>query len=113
MKKLCVVGLGYVGLPLAVEFSKKFKTIGYDKNNDRIKQLKNSIDKTLEVSKKDLQNSKVIFTTNIEDIDDCDIYIVSVPKPVNQFNSPNMTYLSDASEVVGKVLKKNNIVIYE
>jgi len=100
-------------LPLAVEFSKKFVTIGYDKNENRVEELKNSIDKTLEVNKNDLLNSSIIFTTKIKEIENCDIYIVTVPTPVNQFNSPDMTFLSDASEVVGKVLEKGNIVIYE
>ena len=100
-------------MPLAVEFSKKFVTIGYDKNENRVEELKNSIDKTLEVNKNDLLNSSIIFTTKIKEIENCDIYIVTVPTPVNQFNSPDMTFLSDASEVVGKVLEKGNIVIYE
>ena len=111
--KICIIGLGYVGLPLAIEFSKKYLTIGYDKDGDRISQLKDGHDKTLEVSNDTLKNSKLIYTNNSDSMDDCNIYIITVPTPVDKFNNPNMLPLESASEIVGKVLNKDDIVIYE
>ena len=111
--KIGVIGLGYVGLPLAIEFSKKYSIIGFDKNKNRIKQLNNGIDKTLEVSKKKINTAKITYTTELKNIADCNVYIVTVPTPVNKYNNPDMSPLADASTTVGKVLNKNDVVIYE
>jgi UDP-N-acetyl-D-galactosamine dehydrogenase len=111
---LGVIGLGYVGLPLAVEFGKKFKVIGFDINEKRIEELKSGIDKTLEVSKEELKEAgKLSFTSNLNDLQGVEIFIVTVPTPVDSFKRPDLTPLIKASESVGKVLKKGNIVIYE
>ena len=110
---IAVIGLGYVGLPLAVEFSKKYLTIGFDKNENRITQLKDGIDKTLEVTKQDLKASKLSYSTELKDIADCNVYIVTVPTPVDKFNNPDMSLLASASVTIGKVLKENDVVIYE
>jgi len=110
---ICVVGLGYVGTPLAVEFGKKYRTIGFDNNTERIEQLKINIDKTLEVDKEVLNESKITFTTEYKDIIDCNIYIVTVPTPVDKYNKPDMRPLASATKTVGKVLKEGNIVIFE
>ena len=111
---LGVIGLGYVGLPLAVEFGKKFKVIGFDINEKRIEELKSGIDKTLEVSKEELKETgKLSFTSNLNDLQGVEIFIVTVPTPVDSFKRPDLTPLIKASESVGKVLKKGNIVIYE
>lgn len=115
--KIAVIGLGYVGLPLAVEFAKKFKVIGFDINVERIKELSNGKDHTLEVSEKDLnsviKNDGLEFSNNLKRISDCNIFIITVPTPVDKYNRPDLTPLYKASETVGNVLKKNDIVIYE
>lgn len=111
---ICVIGLGYVGLPLAVEFGKKYKTIGFDINPKRIEELKNGIDRTLEVSNEELKEAKNLsYTTNIDEIKDANIYIVTVPTPIDEYNNPDLTPLKKASQTVGKLLKKGDIVIYE
>jgi len=113
-KKLCVIGLGYVGLPLAVEFGKIYDVTGFDINKKRIEELKNFIDHTLEVTSDELKEAKLLkFTDNLEDIKDCNIYIVTVPTPVDKYKRPDLTPLLKASETVGKVISKGDIVIYE
>jgi len=114
--KICVIGLGYVGLPLAVEFSKKFDVIGFDIYQIRIDELNSAYDRTLELSKKQLSeaiNNKIKFTTNVRDIKECNIYIVTVPTPIDKNKKPDLTPLLKASETIGNVLKKDDIVIYE
>jgi len=113
-KKLAIIGLGYVGLPLAVEFGKKFETVGFDINKERIEELKEGYDRTLEVDSENLKSAKKLsFTTELDDIKDANIYIVTVPTPIDSFKRPDLTPLLKASETVGKVLKKGDIVIYE
>ena len=111
--KLNIIGLGYVGLPLAIEFAKKYEVIGFDINNDRINELKNGYDKTNEVEKSDLLNSNIKFTSNKDILNDCDFYIITVPTPIDKYNKPDLTPLKNASLIVGKLLKKGCIVIYE
>ncbi len=112
--KLCIIGLGYVGLPLAVEFGKKYATIGFDINATRIEELKRGVDRTLEVSSEELKEAKKLsFTTSIDDIKDAHIYIVTVPTPIDEHKNPDLTPLIMASRTVGRVLKKGDIVIYE
>ena len=114
-KKIAIIGLGYVGLPLTVEFAKYFKVIGYDTNPDRITELQRSHDRTLEVSDNDLLSVKknITYSSNIEETKDCNVYIVTVPTPIDKANRPNLNPLIVASKTVGSVLSKNNIVIYE
>lgn len=113
-KKLGVIGLGYVGLPLAVEFGKKYKVIGFDINSKRIAELKTGVDKTLEVSEKELKASdKISYTADLNELKEANIFIVTVPTPVDDFKRPDLTPLIKASETVGKVLKKGDIVVYE
>ena len=112
--KIAIVGLGYVGLPLAIEFSKKYSVIGFDKSDSRINELINGYDRTLEISNKTLNSAKNLsFTPNKEKIKKCNVYIVTVPTPVDKFNNPDFSALIDASKVVGSLLKKNDTVIYE
>jgi UDP-N-acetyl-D-galactosamine dehydrogenase len=115
--KICVIGLGYVGLPLARLFSTKFKTIGFDKNQARVDALNSGKDTTLEVSDELLQEAieKHGFrcTTNIEDIRECNFYVVAVPTPVDENNRPDLRPLWGASKTVGKVISKGDIVVYE
>ena len=114
-KKISIVGLGYVGLPLAVAFAKKFQVVGYDIDESRIKELVDGNDKTLEVENSLLQEvkSNIEFTSNYENIRDCDIFIVTVPTPIDSENRPDLTPLVQASKIVGGVLKKDDLVIYE
>jgi UDP-N-acetyl-D-glucosamine/UDP-N-acetyl-D-galactosamine dehydrogenase len=124
--KIAIVGLGYVGLPLAVEFAKKYQVIGFDINKKRVSELKNNIDHTLETSSKDLEEVNVSsldslqnsftglwITCELDDIKDANFYIVTVPTPVDKNNRPDLTPLYKASETVGKVLLKDDIVVYE
>lgn len=120
-KKIAVIGLGYVGLPLAVEFGKQFHTVGFDINQSRVDELNKGTDSTLEVSDDLLQSvlndeieSKGLFiTTDRASIADCDVYIVTVPTPTDKYHRPILTPLYKASETVGAVLKKGDIVVYE
>jgi UDP-N-acetyl-D-galactosamine dehydrogenase len=112
--KLAVIGLGYVGLPLAIEFSKKRSVIGFDIKKKRIKDLESGIDKTLEVKSATLKVAKKLkLTTNIEDLKAANCYIVTVPTPINIYKKPDLEMLLKASEIIGKVLTRGNIVIYE
>jgi len=113
-KTIAIIGLGYVGLPLAVEFGKKFETIGFDINLDRIEELKTGYDRTMEVESGHLKSaSKLNYTADIADLKKANVFIVTVPTPIDKNNRPNLTPLIKASETVGKVLKKGDIVVYE
>jgi len=112
--RLAIIGMGYVGLPLAVEFGKTIKTIGFDLNKERISELKLGKDKTLEVELNTIiAASKLSFTSVVGDLEDCNVYIVAVPTPINESNEPNLEPLSKACEIVGKCLKSNDVVIFE
>ena len=112
--KIGIIGLGYVGLPLAVEFGKKRPVVGFDISQRRVEELKAGNDSTREVSREELLGAKHLsFTTDIGDISDGNCYIVTVPTPIDEYNRPNLKPLIRASETVGKVLKKGDIVIYE
>jgi len=114
--KIAVVGLGYVGLPLAHAFSEKYEVVGFDIADWRIDELNNGIDRTLELDEKQVKDALVngmIFSSNLDDIADCNIYIVTVPTPIDSSNRPDLTPLIKSSQSVGKVLKKDDIVIYE
>jgi len=111
---LALIGLGYVGLPLAVEFGKKYKVIGFDINDKRIDELRSGKDRTLEVTSEELLEAKKLsFTTKLEELKKANIFIVTVPTPVDDFKVPDLTPVLRASETVGKVLKKGDVVIYE
>ena len=113
-KKIALIGLGYVGLPLAVEFGKKFEVIGFDISKDRIDLLKKNEDLNLEINKNEFATSSYLsFSNSIDDIKDCNIYIVTVPTPIDNHKKPDLTALEKSSETVGSVLKKDDIVIYE
>ncbi len=113
-RKITIIGLGYVGLPLAVEFGKKFNTVGFDINSQRISELNNCFDKTGETSKSELSESKFLKLTDLDsDISDSRIYIITVPTPVDSANIPDLTPLKKATELVGRFIKKGDIIIYE
>jgi UDP-N-acetyl-D-galactosamine dehydrogenase len=114
--KIAVIGLGYVGLPLAHAFSKKYEVVGFDIAQWRIDELQNGIDRTLELTElqvKEAIANKMIFTNMLKEIANCNIYIVTVPTPIDKHKKPDLTPLLKASESIGKVLKKDDIVIYE
>lgn len=112
--KIALIGLGYVGLPLAVEFGKKFDTVGFDIKKDRLESLRNGVDATLETSAEDLKAAQFLkYSCDLEDLKDRDIFIVTVPTPVDKYNRPDLAPLYKASETVGKTMKTGSIVIYE
>jgi len=112
--QIAIIGLGYVGLPLALEFSKKYKVFGFDININRINELNNGIDITKEVQDHDLnQLVKIHFTNEIKDIANCNIFIITVPTPIDKFKAPDLNPLLQATKMIGKIIKKNDIIIYE
>ncbi len=122
-KRIAIIGLGYVGLPLAIEFGKKYKVLGFDINQNRIDELNSGKDRTNEADlvgmKKAMEMAKsnegpgLNFSANVEDLKNYDIFIVTVPTPIDQFKAPDLTPLLKASEMLGRVIKKDDIVIYE
>ena len=113
-KDIALIGLGYVGLPLAIEFGKKRKIIGFDINHKRIEELNKGLDTTFEISKSDLKKaSNLIFTTNFDELKKCKIFIITVPTPIDSLKKPDLTALKKSSESVGKIIKKGDIIIYE
>jgi UDP-N-acetyl-D-galactosamine dehydrogenase len=112
--KIGVVGLGYVGLPLAVEFGKKYEVVGFDINLNRIKELEQGIDRTLETTKEDLLSStKLKFSSALDILATCNVFIVTVPTPIDKFKAPDLTPLLKASAMLGQILKNGDLVIYE
>ena len=113
-EKIAIIGLGYVGLPLAIEFGKVFPTIGFDTNKSRVDELLSGSDSTREVTLQELKEStNLSYTNNVEDIGNANIYIITVPTPIDKLDNPNLVPLKKASETVGEFLKKDDIVIYE
>jgi len=114
MDKIAIIGLGYVGLPLAVEFGKEYRTIGFDINLVRIDELRRGVDRTLETTSEELSLSKNLsFTSDPEGIQEAEIFIVTVPTPIDEYKKPDLTPLIKASQLIGRVLKKGDLVIYE
>ncbi len=124
--KIAIIGLGYVGLPLAVEFARKYQVVGFDINQARVDELKQNKDHTLETSSEDLEsvnlsslkelknNSKGLWlTTNLDELKDANFYVVTVPTPVDKNHRPDLTPLYKASQSIGKILSKGDIVVYE
>lgn len=113
IRTVAVIGLGYVGLPLAVEIGKKYQTIGFDINGERISELSRGYDRTLEVPGEDFQTTNITFTSDSEEIKGVDLYIVTVPTPIDEYKIPDLSPLRSASKLVGSVLRKGAIVVYE
>ena len=112
--RIAIIGLGYVGLPLAVEFSKKYDVLGFDIDQERISELVSRKDSTLEVSHNELLDAKNLkFSRNINDLRNYNTFIVTVPTPIDQYMQPDLTPLLKASEMIGRVIKKGDVVIYE
>ncbi|RLA58772.1 MAG: Vi polysaccharide biosynthesis protein VipA/TviB, partial [Epsilonproteobacteria bacterium] len=113
--KIAIIGLGYVGLPLAHAFAEKYEVFGFDIDQNRIDELNDGHDRTLELNSKQLAEVKetLSFSANLKDIEKCNIYIVTVPTPIDKSNRPDLSPLVKSSQMIGKVLKKDDIVIYE
>ena len=112
--KIAIIGLGYVGLPLALEFNKKFSVVGYDVNQTRINELLSNIDSTMESTYEELKNANnITFSCSMDDIRDSNIYIVTVPTPIDDHKQPDLRALTSASEMLGKVIRNGDLVIYE
>ncbi|MGB0403127.1 MAG: nucleotide sugar dehydrogenase [Salibacteraceae bacterium] len=112
-EKLGVIGLGYVGLPIALEFAKKLSVVGFDINAVRVDMMKNHVDPSEELEAKDFEGCDIEFTANIDDLKDVKFFIVAVPTPIDEYNQPNLRPLLGASSTVGKVLKKGDYVVFE
>ena len=121
-KKIAIIGLGYVGLPLAVAFAEKYKVVGFDVNNQRVIELNDGYDSTLEIEDRllnsvlnigDSRNLGLFITSNKSALSDCNIYIVTVPTPTDKHNKPDLTPMIKASETIAKFIKKGDIIIYE
>ena len=111
--QIAVIGLGYVGLPLAVSLSQHYPVIGFDQSLARINDLNRSIDRTNECSPSVIKNANIVFTTDISQASHCNIYIITVPTPVDRLNKPDLEAIILASETVSKVLEKNDVVVFE
>ena len=112
--KIAIVGLGYVGIPLAIEFGKQYNTIGYDLNKKRIENLNQSIDNVTGITQSEFKkSSKLVFSSKLSDLRKCNIYIIAVPTPIDKNNNPDLKILFDATSDIGTIISKNDIVIYE
>ena len=112
-KKLAVIGLGYVGLPIALEFAKKISVIGFDINQNRIEMMKKSIDPSNELDSDAFEGCDISFTNSLDVMKEANFFIVAVPTPVDEHNVPDLTPVQKASETVGKVIKKGDYVVFE
>jgi len=112
-KKLAVIGLGYVGLPIALEFAKKLSVVGFDINQDRVKLMKQGIDPSNELTKEAFEGCDIVFTSSLDVLRDANFYIVAVPTPVDEHNVPDLIPVQKASQTIGKVIKKGDYVVYE
>ena len=113
MLKICVIGLGYVGLPICLKLAKNFKTVGFDINTKRINSLKNQIDLNHEFKRKDLKKKNLIFSKEIRDLDKCNFYIICVPTPITNSKLPDLRYIEESFKLLSKILKKGDIIILE
>ena len=113
MLKICVIGLGYVGLPICLKISKKYDTVGFDTNNRRISYLKKSIDENKEFKKKDFINKKIFFTKKIYNLKNCNFFIICVPTPIKKSKLPDLNSVKKSFELISSVLKKNDIIVLE
>lgn len=111
--KIAVIGLGYVGLPIALEFAKKIKVVGFDINAKRVDMMKNAVDPSGELKADDFVGADILFSSEVKDLEDVEFYIVAVPTPIDQYNMPDLKPLLSATNTVGSVLKKGDYVVYE
>ena len=112
-EKICVVGLGYVGLPVALEFARKFKVVGFDINAKRVAMMQKGIDPSNELDGEEFNGCDIEFTANPEEIQSCTFYIIAVPTPINEHKNPDLKPLLSACKIVGGVLKKGDVAVFE
>lgn len=112
-EKICVVGLGYVGLPVALEFARKFKVVGFDINQKRVEMMQQGIDPSNELDASEFDGCDITFTANPSDLSDCTFYVVAVPTPINEFKNPDLKPLLSACKIVGGALKKGDVAVFE
>ncbi len=112
-QKLAVIGLGYVGLPIALEFAKKISVIGFDINAQRVDMMNNGIDPSKELDSSEFEGKDIVFTANPDDLKDATFFVVAVPTPIDDYNQPDLLPLLGASESVGSILKKGDYVVFE
>ena len=113
MLKICVMGLGYVGLPICLELSKKYSTTGFDINKIRVSNLKKKKDFNNEFKKQDFSNKKLIFTDKIEEIKNCNFYIICVPTPITKTKKPDLKYIKRCFDIISNILNKNDVIVLE
>ena len=113
MLKICVIGLGYVGLPICIKLAKNYKIVGFDINSERINSLKKGIDLNDEFKKKDLKKKNLFFSKNIQDINNCNFYIICVPTPITNSKQPDLKYINKSLLLLSKILKKGDIIVLE
>ena len=113
MLKICVMGLGYVGLPICLELSKKYKTTGFDINKSRVTNLRKNIDLNNEFKKKDFLKKKLIFTDKIQEIKNCNFYIICVPTPITKSKKPDLKFVEKCFDIIQNILKKDDIIVLE
>ena len=113
MHKIAVIGLGYVGLPISLTISKNYETLGYDINKIRISQLRKNIDNNNEFEKRDFLNKKIKFTTNIKDLNKCNVYIICVPTPITKTKKPDLKYIKRCFDIISNILNKNDVIVLE
>ena len=113
MTKICVIGLGYVGLPILIKLSKKFKCVGFDNNLERINDLKKGNDKFREFKKKELDKKSMLYSNSLNDIRDCNLFIVTVPTPIYKNKKPDLSHLKDVCYKISKIIKKKDIIVFE
>ena len=111
--KIAVIGLGYVGLPIALEFGRKFKTIGFDINEQRVEMMNNKQDPSQELDSLEFEGSDIVFSAKVDDLKDANFFVVAVPTPVDEHKVPNLRPLISASKTVGQVIKKGDYVVFE
>ena len=113
MLKICVIGLGYVGLPICLKLAKNYKIVGFDINSERVNSLKKGIDLNDEFKKKDIKKKNLVFTKNIQDINECNFFIICVPTPITNSKQPDLRYINKSFVLLSKILKKGDIIVLE
>ena len=113
MTKICVIGLGYVGLPILLKLSNKYRCVGFDNNLERIKDLKKGNDKFREFKKKELNKKSVLYSNSLNDLKDCNLFIVTVPTPIYKNKKPDLSHLKDVCYKISKIINKKDIIVFE
>ena len=113
MSKICIIGLGYVGLPILLRLSNNYNCIGYDNNLERIRELKKGHDKFKEFKRKELTKKSILYSSSLKDIKNCKIFIITVPTPIYKNKKPNLTHLKDVCSKISKIINKKDVIVFE